>query len=269
VRATVPAAARSTFVLLSFLIIQGHRIEYEVIRAASPARPWIVFLHEGLGSIALWKDFPARCGRITGCNVLVYSRYGYGQSDPLAEPRVPRYMHDEALKSLPELLDALAIDRPILFGHSDGASIALIHAGGIPAAPSAVIAMAPHVMVERLSLEGIELIKRNYETTDLRTRLARHHADPDSAFRGWSEIWSSAAFLDWNIEEFLPRISCPALAIQGADDEYGSLEHIERMQRAIPRMETLILADCGHSPHRDQPEAVLERVTSFIAEVAA
>src|SRR5262249_35246430 len=132
-----------------------------------------------------------------------------------------------------------------------------------------VIAMAPHVMVEPLSLEGIAIIKHNYASTDLRDRLARYHADPDSAFRGWSEIWTSPAFRNWNIEEYLPKIACPSLAVQGEDDEYGSLEHIERMQYFMPHMKTLILKNCGHSPHRDQPDAVLDRVAHFVAEAIA
>lgn len=244
-----------------FLSVQGHRIEYQWI----PGDPCIVFLHEGLGSLALWKDFPARVVQAAGCGALVYSRYGYGQSDPLTEPRAVSFMHDEALKTLPDLLDQLGIARPILFGHSDGGSIALIHAGGSGRPVRGVIAMAPHVFVEEFGIRSIEAAKRTYATTGLRDKLARYHADPDSAFRGWNDIWLHPDFRAWNIEAYLPRIACPVLAIQGEDDEYGTMEQIDRIQCAIHQVEVLKLARCGHSPHRDQAEAVIERASRFIA----
>ena len=245
---------------MSFLEIQGHRIEYEMTVGA----PMLVFLHEGLGSVAMWKDFPARCVEATGCGALIYSRYSYGKSDPLGEPRRVSFMHDEALNALPELLGKLGVERPILFGHSDGASIALIHAGGAGRPVRGLILMAPHVMVEEIGIRRIEQAKLAYESTDLREKLARYHADADSAFRGWNEIWLDPDFRAWNIEEYLPRIACPVLAIQGEDDEYGTMEQIERIERAIPQAEVLKLKACGHSPHRDQPDAVIERVVEFV-----
>lgn len=248
-----------------FLTVQGHRLEYELIPGSNPQAPYIVFLHEGLGSLAMWKDFPARCASATGSSALVYSRYGYGKSDPLAEPRQITFMHDEALKALPELLDQLRIDQPILFGHSDGGSIALIHAGGSSRPVRGVIAMAPHVMVEDKGIRSIEVAKRNYESTDLRDKLARYHSNSDSAFWGWNDIWLHPEFRAWNIEEYLPTIHCPVLAIQGEDDEYGTMEQIDRTARGIPHLETLKLENCGHSPHRDQPEAVIQRIARFIA----
>lgn len=229
----------------------------------------LVFLHEGLGSLAMWKDFPARCAEATGCGTLIYSRYGYGNSDALEESRGVEFMHDEALKALPELLEKLGVERPILFGHSDGGSIALIHAGGSGRAVRGLILMAPHVMVEDISIRSIEVARRAYETTNLRDKLARYHSDPDSAFRGWNDIWLHPDFRAWNIEAYLPRITCPVLAIQGEDDEYGTMEQIERIDRAIPRVELLKLANCGHSPHRDQPEAVIEAVTRFVHGIEA
>ena len=244
-----------------FLTAQGHRIEY----ARIPGSPCIVFLHEGLGSLALWKDFPQRCAEAAGCGALIYSRYGYGQSAPLTEPRKVGFMHDEALKTLPDLLDQLEIENPILFGHSDGGSIALIHAGGSGRPVRAVIAMAPHVFVEDFSIRSIEAAKVSYQTTDLRQKLGRYHADPDSAFRGWNDIWLHPDFRAWNIEEYLPQIACPVLAIQGYDDEYGTMEQIDRIERAIAHAEILKLHDCGHSPHRDQPEAVIEAAASFLS----
>jgi len=249
---------------MSFIAVQGHRIEYEVSRGADQNEPMLVFLHEGLGSLAMWKDFPQRCVEATGCGALVYSRFGYGKSDSLEEPRRVDFMHDEGLNALPELLDKLGIERPILIGHSDGASIALIHAGGSGREVRSLILMAPHVMVEDIGIRRIEAAKQAYETTDLREKLARYHSNPDSAFRGWNGIWLHPDFRAWNIEEYLPRITCPVLAIQGEDDEYGTMEQIERITRAIPGAEVLKLKACGHSPHRDQPEAVIERIAQFV-----
>ena len=249
---------------MSFVEVQSHRIEYELLNGAPPGRPTMVFLHEGLGSVAMWKDFPRECARAAGCQALVYSRYGYGQSDPITAPRAVDYLHDEALKALPELLDKLDVEQPILFGHSDGASISLIHGGGMTRPVRGIIAMAPHTMVEDIAIQGLEEIKRAYETTDLRARLARYHADPDSAFRGWNDIWLNSAFRTWNIEAYLPQITCPVLAIQGEDDHYGTMEHIDQIERAVPNTDVLELKECGHSPHRDQPERVIERVTQFV-----
>jgi len=173
-------------------------------------------------------------------------------------------MHDEALKTLPELLDQLGVERPILFGHSDGASIAVIHAGGARRPVRGLILMAPHAMVEDVAVQSIEAARRSYETTDLRDRLTRYHSDPDSAFRGWNDIWLNPDFRAWNIDAYLPRITCPILAIQGIDDHYGTMEQIERISRVVPGGDVLKLRDCGHSPHRDQPAAVIERVTQFV-----
>ena len=243
-----------------FIVIQGRRLEYEFRRTGAPV---MVFLHEGLGSIATWKDFPQRCAKNAGCDALVYSRHGYGWSDPLEEPRRVDYMHDEALKTLPELLDRLEIERPILLGHSDGASIALIHAGAAQRAIGGVIAMAPHVMVESKAIAGIEEVTRDYPA-NLREKLARYHSDPDSAFRGWSDIWLHPEFRAWNIEEYVSRITCPVLAIQGFEDEYGTMEQIERIAKAAPETQILALEQCGHAPHRDQRELVCNAVNRFV-----
>jgi len=247
--------------------IGGHRVEFALIRGTAPAAPTLVFLHEGLGSVAMWRDFPQRVAAATGCPALVYSRYGYGRSDALAAPRQPDYMHVEALVALPELLGRLGVERPIPFGHSDGASIALIHAGGAGRPLAGLIAMAPHVMVEDVALAGIRATVQAYETTPLRQRLARYHDDVDSAFRGWSDAWLSPAFRDWNIEEYLPRIAVPVLAIQGRDDEYGTLEQIDRIAGAAPDVDVLKLADCRHSPHKDQPGAVIAAVADFVRRI--
>jgi pimeloyl-ACP methyl ester carboxylesterase len=225
-------------------------------------------LHEGLGSIAMWRDFPERVAQATNCDVVVHSRYGYGNSNPLAEPRSARYMHDEALIALPEFLDQLRIDRPILIGHSDGGSIALIHAGAAARPVTAVVTLAAHVMVEEVSIASIAAAKTTYETTNLRARLARHHADVDSAFWGWNRIWLAPEFRDWNIEQYLPHIACPVLAIQGEDDEYGTMEQMRRIGAQIADVELLEIENCRHSPHIDQPEAVLAAVTRFVGRIA-
>jgi len=251
-----------------FVEVAGHRLEVERIETAAPTRPTLVLLHEGLGSVAMWRDFPGRLAHAAGCNALVYSRYGYGKSDPLAAPRAVRYMHDEALCALPELLDRLGIERPILVGHSDGGSIALIHAGASKRAVAAVVTLAAHVLVEDVSVSSIAAAKSAYESTDLRARLARYHADVDSAFWGWNRIWLDPAFRAWNIEEYLPRIDCPVLAIQGEDDEYGTMEQMRRIGAQVKDVELLELEDCRHSPHRDQPDAVLDAVTRFVDRVS-
>jgi pimeloyl-ACP methyl ester carboxylesterase len=252
-----------------YLTVAAHRIEYERIGAAGDGRPTLVFLHEGLGSIAMWRDFPVRAARAMQCDAVVYSRYGYGNSDPLAEPRRVGYMHDEAILALPELLDQLAIDRPILVGHSDGGSIALIHAGAGIQPMSGVVTLAAHVLVEDVSVASINAAKTAYEATDLRARLARYHADVDSAFWGWNRIWLAPEFRDWNIEEFLPRIACPVLAIQGADDEYGTMEQMRRIGAGVADVELAELERCGHSPHRDRPDAVLAALVRFVERCAA
>jgi len=248
-----------------FLTIQGHRIEYEFTGDLQSSST-IVFLHEGLGSIAMWKDFPARCGRAAGCRALIYSRYGYGSSDPLIERRSPDYMHVEALRALPELLDRLEIQRPILFGHSDGASIALIHAGCHQI--KGAIAMAPHVFVEEEAVTGVLEIANSYATAGLREKLARYHAHPDSAFFGWSEIWTDPAFRSWNIEQYLTGITAPVLAIQGEDDEYGTMQQLDRIAASARSVELLKLPNCRHSPHRDQPDSVIDAAARFVGRLS-
>jgi pimeloyl-ACP methyl ester carboxylesterase len=252
---------------LPFVSIASHRIEYQRIATAAGRRPALVLLHEGLGSVSMWRDFPDALARATGCETVVASRYGYGRSDPLAAPRPVRYMHDEALIALPELLDALAIERPILVGHSDGGSIALILAGAGLRPLAGVVTLAAHVMVEDLTVASIRAAKVAYETTDLRARLARHHADVDSAFVGWNRIWLDPAFRGWSIEEYLPAVACPVLAIQGEDDEYGTMEQMRRIGAAVADAELVRLPGCGHSPHRDQPDAVLDAVAGFVERV--
>jgi len=252
-----------------FTEVGGQRIEYEQIDVGGKARPSLVLLHEGLGSIAMWRDFPGRLAHATGCDALVYSRQGYGNSDPVTASRDVGYMHDEALRTLPALLDQLAITRPILVGHRDGGSIALIHAGAGMRPVAAVVTLAAHVLVEDLSVASIAAAKVAYETTDLRAKLARYHSDVDGAFWGWNRIWLDPEFRAWNIEAYLPRIACPVLAIQGEDDEYGTMEQMRRIGAKVRDIELVALADCRHSPHRDQPEAVQDAITRFVDRVTA
>jgi pimeloyl-ACP methyl ester carboxylesterase len=251
---------------MALTTVAGGRIEYERIPARTVG-PTIVLLHEGLGSISMWRDFPRQVAEVTGHEVLVYSRHGYGRSAPLTAPRPLRFMHDEALLVLPELLDALEIRRPILLGHSDGGSIAIIHAGGSGRDVAGLVLLAPHVMVEEISVASIAAARAAYAQGDLRARLARHHEDVDGAFRGWNEVWLRPEFRDWTIEEYLPRITCPVLAIQGAQDEYGTMAQVDRIAAAIPGTEVLELSKCAHSPHRDRAEDVLEAIRGFVERV--
>jgi pimeloyl-ACP methyl ester carboxylesterase len=251
------------------LNLNGRRIEYRVVQPDAGNGVDLVMLHEGLGSVSMWGEFPEQLARATGSRTLVYSRLGYGRSSPLDAPRDVDYMHDEARRWLPAILRQLGIRRPVLFGHSDGASIALIHAASPALEVAGIIALAPHVKVEELSVRSIGAAKTAYLETDLRARLSRHHADVDSAFWGWNRIWLDPAFHSWNIENLLPSIHCPILAIQGEDDEYGTMEQIASIARLAPDCRVLALPACRHSPHRDSARAVLAAAEAFIAEVRA
>ena len=240
------------------------QLEYQWLGNTAAANPVIVFLHEGLGSLAMWKDYPALLCDALGFKGLVFSRYGYGRSMPKpADERWPvGFMHAQAHEVLPALFDALGVSRPWLFGHSDGASIALLHAAKFEVA--GVVAVAPHIFVEDLSIDSIEKARDAYAHTGLKQRLARYHDDPDSAFRGWNDVWLAPAFRSWNIEAELLSINAPLLAVQGADDEYGTLEQIRGIARALPSTRLVVIPHCGHSPHRDQPGVLTRHVAEFI-----
>ncbi len=278
--------------LISFVTIKGRRLEYQLIAASDAKAPTLILLHEGLGSLAQWRDFPARIAEATGCATLVYSRLGYGQSDKLTEARRVDYMHVEALETLPALRDALAIADPVLVvealetlpalrdalaiadpvlvGHSDGASIALVHAGARRWPVRGLILEAPHVFVEDVTVASIAAAKEAYRTSDLRARLGRYHRDVDGAFRGWNDIWLDPEFRAWNIEDYLPAITWPVLVIQGEDDEYGTPAQLDAIREKVAgTVETLLLKDCKHSPHRDQPDATLAAMTRFAAAIQA
>lgn len=250
------------------LTIQGRRLEYHWIQAARADATTVVFLHEGLGSVAMWKDFPARLAAATGCATLIYSRIGHGKSERLPTPHQVDYMHVQALDVLPQLLAKLKIENPILIGHSDGGSIALIHAGAAQWPVRALILEAPHVFVEDVSVTSIAAARTAYQTTDLPKKLARYHEDPDGAFWGWNDIWLHPEFRDWNIEECLAAIKCPVLLIQGYEDEYGTMAQLDAIERQVSGpVELVKLHACGHSPHRDQSQATLDAMVNFIAGV--
>jgi pimeloyl-ACP methyl ester carboxylesterase len=245
------------------------RLEYAWIGTADRGAPVIVFLHEGLGSLAMWKDFPDNLCAAAGARGLVFSRYGHGHSTPrpAAEKWPVDFMHAQAEEVLPALFARLQLDDPPwLLGHSDGASIALLYAAAHAERVAGLVAVAPHVFVEDVSVASIEKARVAYAGTDLKRRLARYHDDPDSAFHGWNDVWLDPAFRDWNIESCLPRIHCPVLAVQGEDDEYGTMAQIDAIARLVPQARLLKLPACGHSPHRDQPLALTEAVVALLNE---
>ncbi len=251
---------------VSSVLADGRRLEY-VARAGDAGHPVIVFLHEGLGSVSQWRDFPDAVRERTGCGTVVYSRAGYGASDAVGAAREPDYMHREGEIVLPELLDALHVERPILFGHSDGASIALLFAGAFPGRACGLVLEAPHVFVEDVSIDSIAAAKVAFETTDLARKLARHHADAEGAFRGWNDIWLDPRFRTWNIEAAVARVTEPVLLVQGADDEYGTAAQLRAIEARVADVTTVVLEGCGHAPHRDRRDAVLEAVATFVARL--
>lgn len=229
--------------------------------------PTIVLLHEGLGCVELWRDFPERLTAATGFGVFVYSRAGYGRSDPVELPRPLDYMTREAVETLPPLLDAIGFRRGILFGHSDGATIAAIHAGSVQDhRVRGLILMAPHVFTEPQGLAAIRAAREAYETGDLRARLARYHRDVDVAFRGWCDAWLDPGFLAWTVADVIDYWRVPVLAIQGVDDQYGTLAQIREIEtRAYCPVDTAILCECQHAPQFEQPERTLAAVRDFCA----
>lgn len=245
------------------IVAAGARLEVERIGGAGQTT--LVFLHEGLGSVSMWRDFPRAVAEVTGCPTLIYSRVGYGCSDPVERPRPLTFMHDEARRALPEVLSQEGIEDAILIGHSDGASIALIYAGESRPFVRGLILAAPHVFVEEVCVRSIEQVREAYGRTDLRDKLARHHTDVDGAFYGWADAWLDPDFRRWDITGFLSGIRAPMLVIQGEDDEYGTVAQVDAVEGGVAgRFERLMLPRCGHSPHRDQPEATLAAMVRFI-----
>ena len=233
---------------------------------AANSRPSLVFLHEGLGCIEIWQDFPLILSRATGCNTLIYDRWGHGKSDPLDVKRTLRYLHDEALASLPDVLMHSQVDECILIGHSDGGSIALLFAAEHPQIARGVITEAAHVFVEDISLKGIQEAVKIYNTTDFAHKLARYHGGKaEQIFRAWAETWLSAEFKTWNIEDCLPKITCPVLVIQGADDQYGSAAQVEAIAGQVNGpVKSLLIPRCAHIPHKEAKDKVAGEMIRFI-----
>jgi pimeloyl-ACP methyl ester carboxylesterase len=242
-------------------------LHVRVHEGAAGAGPPVVFLHEGLGSLDLWKGFVDDVrAALGGVKVVAYSRYGYGRSAAAVQPRPVTYMHDEALIVLPALLNALGIECPLLVGHSDGASIAIIHAGGGHPVAGLVL-IAPHVFVEPVGVEGIEAARVAYDDGDLRARLERHHDDADATFRGWNDIWLAPEFRTWNIESYLTSVGAPVLVVQGEHDPYGTLAQVDAIERGVAgRFERLVIADAGHAPHQHAGADVVAAIRRFIVE---
>jgi pimeloyl-ACP methyl ester carboxylesterase len=250
----------------------GHRLEVEWHGPGPDHAPTLVLLHDGIGCISTWRDFPAALASATGCGAMVYSRAGYGGSDPVALPRPLTYMHHEGLDVLPDLLDAAGVRRAVLVGHSDGGTIALLHASTPKAEPRVrgLVLEAPHVFCEDCSVRAIEAAGEDYTTGDLRQRLARHHGDNvDCAFWGWNRAWLDPGFRSWNIEGHLPAVAVPVLVVQGEDDPFGTLAQVDSIERLCAGpVERLVLGDCGHTPHREQPEATLAAMAAFIGRLS-
>ena len=249
---------------MKHIVVNGLQLEYRDFPAAVAGQPTLLLLHEGLGCVAMWRDFPAKLAAASGCRVVVWSRPGYGGSQPYPEPRTLRYMHREAEVALPALIAALHIERPLLVGHSDGGSIALIFAGAFPEVPLGIAVLAPHEFVEDITLAGILAAKTQWTATDWPQKLARYHLDAPRVFSSWNDIWLSPPFRDWNIEEYLPKIRCPVLAIQGEGDEYATMRQIDLIAEQVPGTQLLKLPDCGHTPQRDQEAAVLAALVAFV-----
>lgn len=252
--------------------VNGRRIEAIWFGPEPDQAPTLVLLHEGLGCVSMWRDFPEELAARTGYGVLVYSRAGYGKSDPVPLPRPLGYMHNEAFDVLPHVLDQAGVKKTILVGHSDGASIATIYAGGRQDfRVRGLVLMAPHFFVEDISVESIEAAKAAYDSGDLRTHLARHHGDNvDVTFRGWNDAWLDPGFRDWRIDDYVAHVRVPILIVQGKDDQYGTLAQVRLAETdAYCPVETAILDRCGHAPQIDRPEATLEAIADFVHRVLA
>ncbi len=249
----------------------GKMLEYRCFGPSPDQAPTIVLLHEGLGCAALWRDFPQKLSEATGYGVMAWSRAGYGQSDPVELPRPVDYMTQEAIHVVKPVLDAIGFRQGFLLGHSDGATISAEYAGRVgDVRLTGIILMAPHFFTEPMGLAEIRKAHEAYETTDLRSRMAKYHRDPDNAFHGWNDGWLNPEFETWNVADVIDRWTIPCLAIQGRGDQYGTLEQVYEIERRAPDLtEILILDDCRHSPQFDQPDAVINAVAKFCREHSA
>jgi pimeloyl-ACP methyl ester carboxylesterase len=246
---------------LPLVDVPGGRVEYEDV-PGDPAGAPLLFLHEGLGSVRLWRRFHHRLAAATGRRAVAFSRLGHGGSDLPTGKRTPRYMHDEAAEVVPAVRAALGLDRVVLVGHSDGGSIALLHA--TTADVAGLVVLAPHVFVEEAGLRGIEQARRDYVEGDLRARMARHHRDPDVTFWNWNDGWLDDAFRDWDIRPELAGITCPVLGVQGTADPYGTAVHVEAVRDTAAGPVTLAVLDCGHVPHLERPADTDTAITTFL-----
>ena len=242
-------------------------IEYQWVNEERLDSPIIVFLHEGLGSISLWRDFPMNLCKELGVRGLVYSRPAYGWSTPRGVKEIWQndFMHQQAMDVLPKVLEALQVKEPVwILGHSDGGSIALLAASHHPHLVNGIILMAPHIFVENLTISSIEVAKQQYLHGDLKGKLAKYHQDVDSAFWGWNDIWLNADFKHWNIVQEISSIQCPLLAIQGFEDPYGTMAQIDGIKEVVSQASLVKIPNCGHSPHREQPIIVQKAVKDFL-----
>jgi pimeloyl-ACP methyl ester carboxylesterase len=247
---------------LPLVAVPGGRVEYDDV-PGDPALPPLLFLHEGLGSVGLWRGFHRRVAAATGRRAVAYSRLGHGFSDLPAGKRTPAFMHEEAAEVVPALCAELGLDRPVLVGHSDGASIALLVAAATDV--RGLVVLAPHVFVEELGLHGIAAAKSAYVEGDLRARMARHHRDPDVTFWSWNDVWLSDAFRDWDIRAEISGIRYPVLAVQGTADRYGSMAHVEAVRDSAIGPVELVVLGCGHSPHLEEPQVTDDAVVAFLS----
>ena len=244
--------------------VGGLRIEFQQWPATQPDQPDLLLLHEGLGCVRMWRDFPAQLALATGCRVSAASRAGYGYSEPYAEARRADYLHREAEQALPALLEVLQLQRPVLIGHSDGASIAILFAAMFPRQLSGLVLMAPHEFLEQQTLTAIRAAGQTWLNSPLPTKLARYHADPQRVFFDWHDTWLSPDFAAWNIEDSLTAIDCPVLAIQGWQDEYASMRQIELIAERVANCRLLQLEQCAHAPHRDQPLQLVQAIGEWL-----
>ncbi len=257
--------------MAGFLLIESKKIEIQWHRNGKKGAPTLIFLHEGLGCAQMWKDFPYQLSQKTGCPALIFSRYGYGASDPCPLPWKINFMHKEGLQILPAVIKKTKIQNHIVIGHSDGGSIGIIYAGS-PYAKGlrALITEAAHVFCEKLSIESITQAKINYEQNDLKQKLEKYHGkNTEIAFRGWNDVWLNPHFIRWNIEKYLPKIKVPMLALQGCNDQYGTLKQIDSIKRKVNHAITHIIDNCRHSPHSEQPETVLNIMAQFIDDIVS
>ncbi|MBW0121295.1 alpha/beta fold hydrolase [Pseudonocardia oceani] len=246
---------------LPTVAVPGGRVEFDDV-PGSPSLAPLLFLHEGLGSVALWRGWHRRVAQATGRRTVAWSRLGHGWSDPPPAPREVGFMHEEAAVVVPALREALGLADPVLVGHSDGASIALLHAASAPV--GGLVVLAPHVFTEAFGLVGVRAARDAFDGGDLRTRMARRHRDPDVAFRNWNDVWLSDAFREWDLRPALPGITCPVLAVQGTTDPYGTLAHVEAVRDLATGPVELLVLDCAHAPHLEAPEATTDAVLRYL-----